>query len=87
MSEKMTCPVCNSHSSSVLRAVVEGDPCPNCGTPADVILEVEQLREQRADAALKARVEALTIELGKVTVERDRLARIVENVRFALDDE
>lgn len=83
----MECPVCRSYSSSVLAAVVQGDPCPSCGTPANVILDVERLRTERGDAELKAKVEELMIELGKVTADRDRLARIVEGVRCALDDE
>lgn len=86
MSEKMTCPVCNSRTSSVLNAVSHGDPCPVCGTPADTVLQVEQLRELRADGALKARVEELLIELGKVTAERDRLAQMVEAVRYAMEN-
>jgi hypothetical protein len=85
MSSKMTCPVCDSRTSAVFGAVMDDQPCPHCGAPASVIVEVNALREQQADQGLKARVEELLIELGKVTTERDRLARIVEGVRYALD--
>jgi hypothetical protein len=83
----MTCPVCNSHSSSVLSAVNDDRPCPSCGTPASVILEVDALRSKRGDEQLKRRVEELMIELGKVTAERDQLRRVVDGVRLAIDDD
>jgi hypothetical protein len=84
VSEKMNCPVCGSYSSSVLRAVEDGEPCPNCGAPAATILEVNHLRERRSDEQLKARVEALLIENGKLKQERDRLLLILDRVQLAL---
>jgi hypothetical protein len=87
MSDKMTCPVCGSHTSGVFSAAQNGDPCPRCGAPADVILRVDALRETRADEALKAELERTVIELGRVTAERDQLAVMVEAIRMVLSPE
>lgn len=84
MGNRMTCPVCGSHTSSVLYAVRDGEPCPHCGAPADVIERVNALQETRADSTLKAELERTIIELGKVTAERDRLALIVAAVQQAV---
>lgn len=85
VSQKTLCPVCSSYTSAITAAVQDNHPCPYCGTSADVIWEVNLLRGQRADEQLKARVEELLVELGKVAADRDRLAGIVEGVRSALD--
>lgn len=87
MSDKMECPVCKSYSSSVLGAVERGDPCPSCGTDANTILNVAALRERYRESELRGEVERLTIELGKVTAECNKLSRIVNAVRDALNGE
>lgn len=86
MSDKTTCPGCNSRTSAIRQAVQDGEPCPYCGLPADVIWQVEGVRARQADETLKAEVERLLIENGKLTAERDRLARQVEQIRWALDE-
>lgn len=84
----MKCPVCGSYGSDIYRSVmVDNGNCPHCGAPGDVIDRVDQLRQQRADEQLKAELEQALTDLGKVTAERDRLARIVEGVRLAMADE
>jgi hypothetical protein len=85
MSDKLECPVCGSYSSSVLSAVYDGRPCPGCGASAAVVIEVENLRQQRGDQALRDRVESLLIELDKVTTERNRLRLTVQRVQDALE--
>lgn len=40
MSDKMTCPGCDAHTSSVLGAVERGEPCPYCGLSAETIERV-----------------------------------------------
>lgn len=39
MSRKLTCPGCDSRSSSVLTAFLDEEPCPGCGMAADAMAE------------------------------------------------
>lgn len=60
MSERMTCPGCDAHSSTVLNRFRDGAPCKFCGLSAEAALEIIAVHEKRADAELKAQlVEAL----------------------------
>ena len=87
MSNKLECPVCGSYSSTIYHAVIlEGGNCPVCNTPGDVIDRIDRLRAKRGDEELKAELEQALVQLGKVTAERDRLARIVASVQCALAD-
>jgi transcription elongation factor Elf1 len=91
MSRKMTCPACNSHTSSVLAAFEEGRPCPNCGLSAGAALEIEGVRQRRADEDLKARLEAAIKERDaaqrELRLTKARLERITELVGRPLEDE
>ncbi|MEO3856181.1 hypothetical protein [Acrocarpospora sp. B8E8] len=57
MSNKMTCPGCDSHSSSILTALLDDRPCPYCGLSAEAMREIEEIRQSRADEALQARLQ------------------------------
>ncbi|WP_328436919.1 hypothetical protein OHA71_06505 [Streptomyces sp. NBC_00444] len=57
MSSKMTCPACDSHTSSVLTTFEEQRPCPYCGLSAEAALEILTVRQRRADEELKAQLE------------------------------
>lgn len=87
MSNKLECPVCKSYSSTIYQAVmIDGGGCPVCGAPGDVIDRVDRLQQKRGDDELKAELTDALTNLAKVTVERDRLAQIVEAVRQAMAD-
>lgn len=75
MSDKLECPGCKSYTSSVLRAVGEGEPCPYCGLSADSLVEILAVREMRANSGLKQRVEDLL-------KERDELGRQVAALKL-----
>lgn len=91
MSRKMTCPACNSHTSSVLAAFEEGRPCPNCGLSSEAALEIAGVRQRRADEDLKARLETAIKERDAAQRElrlvKARLERITELVGSPLEDE
>ena len=57
MGQKMTCPGCDSHTSSVLYAFENGKQCPNCGLSAAATLEIQTVRRAQADAQLKEKYE------------------------------
>jgi hypothetical protein len=44
LSDKMTCPGCQSHSSSVATAYKNGQPCPSCDLSALISYEIENTR-------------------------------------------
>lgn len=91
MSRKMTCPACNSHTSSVLAAFEDGRPCPNCGLSAEAALEIDGVRMRRADEDLKARLETVIKERDaaqrELRLTRARLERITALVARPLEDE
>jgi hypothetical protein len=81
MADKMECPACNSWSSSIAMAVVNGRPCPVCGVSAEAIIEIYAVRETRATEALKGRVEFLVIENDRLVRESEDLRDIVDSVK------
>lgn len=89
MGRKMTCPGCNSHTSSVLAAFEEGRPCPQCGLSAEAALEIETIRQRRADEDLKARLEQAIKERDEAQRElrwaKHRLDRLSEVLGDAVD--
>lgn len=87
MSDKMTCPGCDAHTSSVLAAVERGDPCPYCGLSAETIERVRQAQARFGETVL---TEQLTAALKRAEAAeseardlRKKLDRIVTAVRAA----
>lgn len=91
MSRKMSCPACNAHTSSVLAAFEEGHPCPYCGLSAEAALEIDEVRQRRADEDLKGRLETAIKERDAAQRElrlvKARLERITELVKRPLEGE
>lgn len=87
MSQKMTCPGCNSHTSDVFYAVERDDPCPYCGLPAESILAVDVVRQSRADQGLKEKFIEAEVRAGKAEAERDRLREQLREIREVLGQE
>jgi hypothetical protein len=81
MSDKVGCPVCDSYTSNVAWAVHNGEPCPYCGTPSALIVQISQLRERRGDEQLRTELEQALIKLDQVTRARNHLARVVGEIR------
>jgi DNA repair exonuclease SbcCD ATPase subunit len=69
MSEKMTCPGCDSHTSSVLNAFENGSACPVCGLSCEATEEILAVRDKKASNDLKTRVEELLKEKSKAEDE------------------
>lgn len=87
MSDKMTCPGCDAHTSSVLGAVKRGEPCPYCGLSAETIERVraaqarfgETVLTEQLAAALK-RADVAEREAGNLRKKLDRIVAAVEAV-------
>jgi hypothetical protein len=86
MSEKMTCPGCQSHTSDVRRAYDEDEPCPHCALPASATDQVLAARRKAADADLTARYEELAVRVGRAESEAVRLRNVVDQFRDVLDE-
>lgn len=91
VSDKMTCPGCDAHLSSVMRAYNDGLPCPNCGLSYAAMEELFEKRRtvgvSRANDEVKAIADAALLRAGRAEAERDRLRRQLAGVRAALDEE
>lgn len=89
MADKMTCPGCDSHTSGVLTAFGQGEPCPHCGLSWAVSAELANkratVRVSRANNEVKAIAEEALQRAGRAEAEAERLRRIVDGVRAALD--
>lgn len=88
VADKMTCPGCDAHLSSVQRAYDRGEPCPNCGLS---FLAMDELfRKRRTVAASRANDQVKQIadealqRAGRLEAENQRLSRIVDAVKAAL---
>jgi hypothetical protein len=85
MSYKVHCPGCDSYSSTIAAAVDVGDPCPQCGLPADDIARIEAIRCSRATDKLKQQVEELIIRAGKAETRAERAERQLQDIRDVLE--
>lgn len=80
MSDKMTCPACDSYTSAARwSAYHEGARCPHCGLPGEVIRAVEIARERGASEQMVERA-------AKAEQRAAELAREVGRLRSALDE-
>lgn len=88
MSDKMTCPGCGSHTSSVYSAYADGEDCPICGLSYAASSELIEIRDtvrvSLANDKVKAIAEDALCRAGKAEAENERLRRTVEAVREAL---
>ena len=85
MSNKVTCPGCESYTSAVFQAVHEGEPCPYCGLPASTIAEVNAVREARGDEQLREKLAEALTRAGRAEAEVARLRDMARSVRAAID--
>ena len=86
MSERMTCPGCEAHTSSVLRAFSDDEPCPHCGLSAGAALEIMAVRATNATKAVKVKATEAMKEADRLRAENVKLRAIVERIRWALEE-
>lgn len=76
----MTCPGCDSRTSSVLAAFRNGEPCPYCGLSTRAAAEIEHIRESKANVEIKQMAEEATKRAEtaehQVRILRYRIGRI-----------
>lgn len=84
MSHKMTCPGCDAHTSGVVTAFDEGEPCPYCGLPATATAEILDARERHANAELTQKYEDAVKRIGHLEAERNALRAALNDVKMAI---
>lgn len=84
MSRKMTCPGCDAHTSGVVAAYEDGEPCPYCGLPATATSEILDARSRAADADLTKRYEEAVKRVGLLEAENLALRGALNGVRQAM---
>lgn len=84
MSWRQLCPGCESATSTVRGAFERGAACPYCGLPADVAVQVLEVRERLGDEQLRRELEAALKRAAAVELERDDLRRRLRLVQDAL---
>jgi len=80
MADKMTCPACESHTSSILAAFNNDLPCPVCRLPADAARAVIEAEERHVSEELQQRY----IEAEQRATKAEREARVLRNRLAAL---
>ena len=87
MADKMTCPACTSHTSTIREAFLNGDPCPVCGLSAAAAMEIDTVRASRADAALREKYEQAVVHADRAEAEVSKLQRRLGRIERAMKDE
>lgn len=85
MSDKMSCPGCNSYTSSVLTAFKDDRPCPHCGLSAEATVELLAVREKVANDELKTKLTAALVRADKAERRVYRLEDAVREIRGNLE--
>lgn len=82
MSNKWTCPGCQSHTSRIYD-VFDGEyeNCPNCGLSGEVMREIHRVREQHVSAAVAAQFEELALRAGRAEAENAKLTAKLKRIR------
>jgi hypothetical protein len=84
VSDKTECPGCQSSTSAITEAFRFGDPCPYCGLPAQTAIEVNEVRERKANADLVEQTAAALLRAGKAEAEAADLRRALMRVKADL---
>jgi hypothetical protein len=91
VTDKMTCPGCDSRTSGVLDAFDRYEPCPYCGLSYESSAELSEKRRTvgvlRANDEVKAIADAALLRAARAEAERNRLRRQLAGVRAALAEE
>lgn len=89
MADKMTCPGCDAHTSSVYDAYWDEKPCPHCGLSYGAMAELDEkrrtVRVSRANDEVKAIAEDALKRAGRAESENQTLRRQVMAIRAVLE--
>lgn len=86
MSDKMECPGCKSYTSSVLRAVRDGEPCPYCGLTADAIEAVLAASRKHGETKLVEDLREALKRADKAEAQAGRLRAAMWQIQSGLEE-
>lgn len=86
MSDKIECPGCNSYTSSVARAVRDGEPCPYCHLSADAIETVIEARRRHGETQLVEQLKEALKRADAAEAQAGRLRAALWMVRSAFSE-
>lgn len=87
MSEKLTCPGCDAHTSSVLAAFHDGAPCPYCGLSASAAAEIDGVRSSRANKEVADRLVDALKRADKAEAEARSYRAKLDRIRAVMGSE
>lgn len=73
MSNCTQCPACHSYSSGVFTAFAQGNPCPECGLPADAATAIERARNHHVATETVERLAAAELRVAELEHENIQL--------------
>lgn len=87
MSEKATCPGCNSHTSALM-AVLRGeeDQCPYCGLSAAAMIEVIAVQDSRASEQMNARISEAIVARDRAEQRAAKAEATLQRLRRLFDE-
>jgi hypothetical protein len=83
---KRWCPGCENVLSSIGTAFNDGEPCPNCGLPAEAAEAIEKAQVRGASDGLAKRTADAEIRAAKAEAEVSILRARLAEIRRALDE-
>jgi DNA repair exonuclease SbcCD ATPase subunit len=86
MADKMTCPACDSYTSSILQAFKDGRPCPVCGLSNRAAHEVLDAERRAITEEMAEKVRLAVLERDRAQVEVQRLQRKLGRLQRAMKD-
>lgn len=85
MSDKMTCPGCDSYTSGVLADFTNEEECRYCGLPHEAAAAILSVRRTAADADLKARYEDAITRATRAEADSVRFAALLFELRELIE--
>lgn len=87
VTDKATCPACDSCTSGIARAFRDGESCPHCDLPADAAAAVLAAQERGASEDLVTRAAKAEQRAAAAEAEAGRLRGVLRRARRVLDEE
>lgn len=82
----MTCPGCNTHSSTVLARFLDDRPCPSCGLSSSASHEITQVRRSLANNNVIAKYEEVAKKVDRAVQRAERLEQLFIRIDEAMTD-
>ena len=86
MADKMECPGCEAHSSTVRASYASGEGCPFCGLSSSAMAEIFAIRRWRASKALEDALTTAIKARDQAEAENRKLKDKIERIWDVVND-